>query len=172
MESDKRYEYANNGLRGHIAHFPIVSNANVMTAVLLQYLDVKCVFYADDTINEGDIIQNAYYEADDDGKLVSYVLNGRMSLSNIQFVSDAFEKDKVEDGSSVIVNSDSSNWIDSDKCIVLNTWNYENSCFEDFTLLNGAMDIPNDLKQLIEGYVIAIRTVDDMAYCLKDGVVF
>lgn len=165
-----RFYTAQNRMREYTVHFPQISNINVMIAVLLQKLCVKCVFYKDDFINSDDVSQNIYYKHKDIGKSFISVLKEEIGTQGIYFESSSFDMDKLNENKDIIVNSDYSNWIDSDKCIVINTWNYSKISFEDFRLFNyKKIDISDDLKPLTNGYILAIRSIDDMVYNLRSG---
>jgi len=154
------YTQAKN-LSGYTVHFPMISNINIMIATLLQKLKVKSVFYNDGIITQNDMNSNIYFEHDDIGKSVSTVLR------NINFVSYPFEETVLKENIDIIVNSDCTNWVNSDKCIVINTWNYKYIQFDNFKLFGDKVAISDDLKTLIENYSLAIRAIDDMIYSIQ-----
>jgi len=170
--SQDRFFTAQNRLRDYTVHFPKISNINVMIAVLLQKLCVKCVFYNDDFISFDDVARNIYYRHKDIGKSVLSVLIEDMGASGIYVEPSSFDKNQLNKNKNILVNSDFSDWIDYDACIVINTWNYVNARFEDFPLFNQKIDVSDDLKQLIDGYILAIRSIDDMVYNVKSGSIF
>ncbi|WP_461256475.1 hypothetical protein [Treponema sp. R80B11-R83G3] len=170
MENQELLSIAQSQMQEYTAHFPRLSNINIMIAVLLQKLRVKCVFYNDSAIGADDMYQNIYYQHDDIGKSVSLTLK-EMGASNIYFEPFLFDKCKLSEDKIILVNSDSVNWVDSDKYIVINTWNYNKIHFEDFKLFNYKnIDVSDDLKPLIEGFILSTRSIEDMIYSIKGTI--
>ena len=54
--SNSRYTQAKGRLSDYVAHFPRISNVNVMMAVLLRKLRVRAVFYEDKAITQDDYL--------------------------------------------------------------------------------------------------------------------
>lgn len=169
-ESRKRFLTAQKRLQDYTVHFRQVSNVNITIAMLLQKLNVTCVFYEDATISDVDSNENIYFERVDVGSAVSSVLKARQGVSNIIFKTS--NEYNLNGDNHVLISSDPLNWTDSESAIVINTWNYSKSQFLDFMVFNEKdCDVSNDLKPLIEGYVCAFRSVDDIVYHILNGTV-
>ena len=145
----------------YTAHFPLISNINIMIAIFLQKLKVRSIFYSDRIIDSQDIENNIYYNLDDIGKYSSEI------LENINFVSYDFKESDLKYDTDIIINSDYTDWINSDKCIVINTWNYKHTQFDNFKLFTDNAIISDNLKQLIENYKLAVQAVNDIIYSIN-----
>ena len=170
-EGNNRFFIAQKCLQRYTVHFHQVSNVNIMLAMLLQKLQTNCVFYTDSLIDKRNISGNIYFECSDIGKPLSTILVNKIGAKNIQFDS-FFDKCTLLGDAHIFVNSDPLNWVDSEKYIVINAWDYDNSYFEDSCLFNApTIDVSGDLRQLIKDYISAVRAIDDMVYSIMSGVI-
>ena len=151
----------------YTVHFPTISNVNTVIAVLLQKLNVKSIFYHDSIVDQKDVYENLYYKRDDIGKSVSTIMKNIMNLKTISFATSIFDEKHMINDKDIIVNSNCTDWIDSDQCAVINTWNYKNVQFENFEIFSNMLDISDDLNVLIQDYSMAIRAIFDMIYSVK-----
>jgi hypothetical protein len=166
-----RFIVAKSKLHEYTVHFRQISNVNTMIAMLLQKLQVRCVFYNDDVISPECASRNIYFDRSDAGRYISSVLKDRLGASNISF-ENTFNESYLFGDLHILVSSDSLNWIDSDRHIVINTWSYANTQFNDFSLFNKKdIDISDGLKFMVEGYISAVRSIDDMVYQINSGSV-
>ncbi|MCL2442646.1 MAG: hypothetical protein FWD13_04180 [Treponema sp.] len=172
ISNGSRYIQAKEKLRNKTVHFPLISNINVMIAVLLQKMRVKTVFYENKTITQNDVIQNIYYNDNNIGKDIISFLQNELKIDTVFHADTDFNIDLLNEDIDIIVNSDSTDWINAENHIVINTWNYHNSHFKDFKLFNGKINVSDELKPLIEGYILATRSVDDILYSVIGNLVF
>ena len=172
---DARYTKAKDKLCKYVVHFPRMSNIGVMIAVLLQKMHVKTVFYENREITQSDVTQNIYFTPADIGKNIGSVIQDEMKADVITFVDSAFDKGNLNENVDIVVNADATNWISNGDGITINTWNYKHIKFNDFKLFNGnkgRINVSDDLKPLFDGYILAIRSVDDMLYSVTGDLVF
>lgn len=167
-----RYIQAKDELKNHTIHFPKMTNKNIMIAVLLQKIHVKTVFYDNKTITKSDVNLNIYFEVNDIGKNVISFIQDEMKVDTVSLASSNFCVDNLKEDIDIIVNSDATNWINIENCITINTWNYRNTRFDDFKLFNDKITVSDNLQPLIEGYILAIRSIDDMIYSVIGELVF
>ena len=90
-----------------------------------------------------------------------------MNLETVSFSSSLFNDAHMREDRDIIVNSNFMDWICSERCVVINTWNYKSIQFEDFKLFSDRFDISKDLEILIQNYGLAIRAIADMIYSIK-----
>jgi hypothetical protein len=141
-----------------------------MIAVLLQKLHVKSVFYNSATITKMDISQNIYYKSNDAGKDVATFIKNEMKIDTIYFAGSCFDVNNLNENVDIVVNSDVTNWFNIENYIVINTWNYKNVHFDRLNLLHCKTDISDNLKELIDGYILATSSIVDMQYSVM-GIV-
>ena len=170
FDAGNKYVQAKDMLIKYTVHFPKISNVNMMIAVLLQKLRVQSVFYENGTISQNDTSENIYYKDDDVGKDIRSFMQEELGADTVRFTNSDFASAELYEDANIIVNSDLGDWINSENLIVINTWNYKNAQFEDFSLFNGKIKISDNLKPLVGSYILAIRSVDDMLYSIG-GVV-
>ena len=169
---NNNYIHAKNKLINYAVHFPKMTNINIMMAVLLQKLRVKTIFYESNTITQDDINQNIYFNFNDVGKATISFLQDENKVDTVCFSDCAFNLNDLNKNIDIVVNSDVSDWVDSESCITINTWHYSNTYFDDFSIFNCKVNISDNLKALVEGYILAIRSVDDILHSVAGGVVF
>jgi len=149
-------------LREYTAHFTTASSTSVMLCLLLKKFGVRSIFYGDATIRREDIINNIYYTDKDEGKSVSQF------LKDIEFLRTDFDTTFVPHSKSIIINSDAANWKNSDRCTVINTWNYKNIQLDKFKLFSHKADISQSLKSLVENYNSATQAIYDIIYTINE----
>jgi hypothetical protein len=132
-----RYIHAPSTLSKYIAHFPKMSNINITIAIVLQKIGVKSIFYDNNVITENDVNANIYFKSGDTGKNIIPLIQDKMKIGTVFYVDTDFNIKQLNKNTNIIVNSDSTDWIDAENHIVINTWNYRNARFEDFKLFNG-----------------------------------
>ena len=159
-------------LRNYVVHFPKMSNINTMIAVLLHHMHVKTVFYNSDIITPNDTAQNIYFKYDDIGRDVISFIQNRMKIDTVCLENSDLNSDDLEINTSIIVNSDDNVWVNDDNFITINTWNYQSTRPDDFKLFNGKVYISDTLKGLVGGYILAIRSVDDMLNSVRGNLFF
>ena len=169
MDLPSKYIPVNDILENYIVHFPKMTNINVMIAVLLQKLRVRSFFYESGVITQNDVAQNIYYKPNDIGKNIIAFLQNEMKINTVDLFDSPLDIETLKDEKDIVVNSNVTNWVDPENGIVINTWNYLNAHFEDFQLFNGKLDVSDDLKELIDGYVLAVRSTYEMLYSVKEG---
>jgi len=156
---------ARDKLGGYTAHFPIMSNINIMIAVLLQKMHIKSIFYdCTTTIAEKDVNRNIYYKVGDVGKNIASFIKNEMRIDTIHFADSNFNVSNLNKNVDIIINSDVTNWFNIEGYIVINTWNYKNVQFDHIKLFNKETDISEDLKELVDEYILATRSIVDMQY--------
>jgi len=162
-------------LSKYTAHFPKMSNVNVMIAALLQKMGVRAIFYENGAITRDDVNKNIYYKLEDVGKDIVSFMKDEMSISTVCVTDDNFNPDRLDEDIDIVVNSDASDWANEGDCITINTWNYGHMNFNDFNLSKAKKDrvnVSDDLKPLIDGYILAVRSVDDMLYSVAGALSF
>ena len=165
-----RYIQAGDKLCDYIVHFPRMSNVNVMIAVLLQKLQVKSIFYENGEITQNDIAQNIYYKFEDIGKNIIAFLQNEMKINTVEFSNLPLDIEALKGEQDIVVNSNATDWIDTENCITINTWNYQDTHSEDFRLFRyGKLNVSDDLKKLVDEYLLAVRSIDDMLYSIIGG---
>ena len=171
---DGSYIQAKEELRSYTVHFPKLSNINVMIAVLLGKMGVKAVFYENAAINEHDINQNIYYTADDIGKDIIAFLRNEIALGTVYYAESTSNFDDFGD-MDIVVNSDANDWINNERGITINTWNYRYTNFDDFKLFrtdDGRVTVSEELRPLVTAYVLAVRSIGDMLNSIREPAVF
>ena len=172
IDFNEKYVNAKNKLNNHIVHFPKISNINIMIAVLLHKIHVKTIFYDNGIVAKNDIDRNIYYKCGDIGKNIITFVQDEMKIDTVCFADSDFNVDKLNNSIDIIVNSDVNDWINNENFITINTWNYKNTHFNGSNLFNDKINVSDNLKTLIEGYILAIRAVDDMLYSVIGNLAF
>ena len=119
--------------------------------------------------SKNDVHQNIYYKSDDIGKNIVSFLQDEMKINTVDLPDSPFDLETLQNEKDIVVNSNATKRIDTENCITINTWDYQNARFEDFQLLNDKFDVSDDLKELIHGYILAVRSIEDMAYSVMGG---
>ncbi|MCL2304527.1 MAG: hypothetical protein FWC43_04210 [Planctomycetaceae bacterium] len=168
-DTEDQYTLSKGKLAKYTVHLPRVDNTGIMTAVLLQEMRVKVILYENRIVTQNDVEENIYFKSDDVGKDVISVIQDNNCDNPIQFSPFGFNSSDLNENSDIIVNSDKHNWINDERLITINTWNYKNAHFENFRLFNDRIDVSDDLKKLVDGYILAVRSIDDMLYSIMKG---
>lgn len=82
-----------------------------------------------------------------------------------------FDADNLDKDTDIIVNSDSSDWVNNEDGITINTWNYNHARFDEFEPLieqDGVLDVNDTSKE----HILAVRAVCDMLYSTAGVLVF
>ena len=98
-------------------------------------------------------------------------MQDELKIDTVCFSDLDFNMNNLNEDTDIIVNSDSTDWVNIENCITINTWNYKNTHFDDFKLFNGKINISDNLKELVEGYILAVRSIDDMLYSVIGNLV-
>ena len=84
------------------------------------------------------------------------------------FKDTEFNSANLNENTDIVVNSDVNDWVNNDNCITINTWNYKYTRFADFEPFIENCDEYKDRMD----YVLAVRAVCDMLYCVAGVLVF
>ena len=87
-----------------------------------------------------------------------------MMLDSVRFEASPFDVDDMTGYSNIVVNSDMMDWVDSEECIVINTWNYRGTSFGNNDYMFAKACVTDTMKILVEEYVLATRIISDMIY--------
>ncbi len=154
---------------GITVHFPKISNINVIISMFLQKSRTKCVFYEDEIIGNEDINRNIYYENSNIGENKLTILRNKTGNDNVYLSKFAFATAVLTDEYDIVVNSDKKDWIDSERSIIINTWNYHHSRFEGSKIFEGDINISPNLAELVDNYVLATRSFEDIIHSIQGG---
>ena len=160
-----------NKLCGYTVHFPKISNINITLAMFLQKICVKSCFYDNKTISQCDVNQNIYINSNDIGKNIVSFLRDEMKIDTIEFSPSILNEENLCENCDIVVNSDVTDWINSENCIIINAWDYYNAQSDDSRFIQKDCAVEN-MKALMDEYLMAIRTVDDIAYSVAGKLVF
>ena len=169
---NNKYIQAKDKLSNYIVHFPRMSNINIMIAVLLYKMRVKTIFYENGIITKNDVYKNIYYKFDDIEKDIGSFIQYELKIDTVSFLDSGFNSNNLNENIDIIVNSDVIDWASNGNGITINTWNYKHTHFNDFKIFNEKINLTNDINMLVEDYILAVRSVDDMLYSITGALFF